>query len=134
MRPLKSNVASAILGRNWVTRTTGFCAQISTGPYLWLLRQRKYYYSFWRIKIRCYNNVIYCTKHVSLHNNQSGVAILSCESCHQISCCILRLAYMTRHEGSKVITFKPLQFFGGVFYALIEILIYHNVYLLTKNC
>jgi hypothetical protein len=41
---------------------------------------------------------------------------------------------MTRHEGSKVITFKPLQFFGGVFYALIEILIYHNVYLLTKNC
>ena len=71
MRPLKSNVASAILGRNWVTRATGLCAQISTGSYIWLLRQRKIYYSFWRIKIRCYNKAIYCTKHVSLHTNQS---------------------------------------------------------------
>lgn len=63
-----------------------------------------------------------------------GVAIMSCVSSHHISCCILGLSYMTRHEGSKLITFKLLQFFGCVFNALFAILIYHKVYVLTKNC
>jgi hypothetical protein len=100
----------------------------------YVLGQRKNYCSFWLTKIRCHNKVVYCTKHVSLHTNQSSFLILSCESCHHISCCILRLSYMTRHEGSKLITLKLLQFFGGVFNALIVILIYHNIYVLTKNC
>ena len=82
---------------------------------------------------RIRDKVIYCAKHVSLHTNQSRRCntVLCVMSSYQLLHTAVIL-YVTRHEGSRLITFEVLELFGGVFKALILILTYHNVYVLTK--